>query len=154
MASADTPPDIVPYTILFGEGAPEIPARLTAAPGDPELGRAVYWDPGRGGCAVCHGEPGGRPGPSGGLGEVAARRSAGALRLWIVAPQASRPGTAMPAYFAAGQRQDPQDPLYGGPRLTAAEIEGLVAYLLGVSAAAGAAAPEPGDATGPSAPNP
>jgi hypothetical protein len=35
----------------------------------------------------------------------------------------------MPAYYAAGQRQGPDDPLYGGPALTAAEVEDLIAYL-------------------------
>ena len=39
------------------------------------------------------------------------------------------PETAMSAYYAAGQRDGAEDPLYGGPALTAAEIEDLVAYL-------------------------
>ena len=55
--------------------------------------------------------------------------SVGAIRLWIVAPVAIDPETAMPAFYAAGQRDEADDPLYGGPALTAAEIEDLVAYL-------------------------
>jgi hypothetical protein len=38
----------------------------------------------------------------------------------------------MPAFYAAGQRLGADDPLYGGPALTAAEIEDLVAYLAGL----------------------
>jgi hypothetical protein len=40
----------------------------------------------------------------------------------------------MPAYYAAGQRSGAEDPLYGGPALTAAEVEDLVAYLSGLTA--------------------
>ena len=63
------------------------------------------------------------------LAGVGARLSGGAIRLWIAAPVAIDPETAMPAYYAAGQRDGAEDPLYGGPVLTAAEIEDLVAYL-------------------------
>lgn len=122
---------VVAYTVVDGE---RIPESLTGAPGDPERGRLLYAAP-RAGCATCHG----MPGASGdgaqsadGLAEVGARLGSGEIRLWLVAPEMLDPDTAMPAYYAAGQRRDPRDPLYGGPALTAAEIEDLVAYLAGL----------------------
>ena len=54
----------------------------------------------------------------------------GTLRLWLVAPQVMNPETSMPTYYAVGQRTDESDPLYGSTRLSAAEIEALVAYLM------------------------
>ena len=61
---------------------------------------------------------------------LAQRMDAATLRLWLVAPQVLRPGTAMPAFYLLGQRKDPNDPRYGEPTLSAAEIEDLIAYLL------------------------
>jgi sulfur-oxidizing protein SoxX len=71
------------------------------------------------------------------LAGVGGRLSAGAIRLWVVAPAAIDPETAMPAYYAAGQRDEAEDPLYGGPALTAAEIEDLVAFLAALRDPAG-----------------
>jgi sulfur-oxidizing protein SoxX len=122
---------VVAYTITNGAG---ITGSLTGAPGDAARGQVLYAGEARAGCPVCHGVPG----ALGALGEVATapdlssvggRLSAGAIRLWIVAPVVLAPETAMPAYYAAGQRYGVDDPLYGGPALTAAEIEDLVAYL-------------------------
>ena len=51
---------------------------------------------------------------------------------WMMKDQAEVDGwfeTAMPAFYAAGQRDGADDPLYGGPALTAMEVEDLVAYL-------------------------
>lgn len=132
-AAAPLPPawaadPVVAYTIT---DASEIPESLTGAAGDPERGRAIYASEPRAGCHVCHGIPastGGAPqGPE--LTGVGARLTAGAIRLWIVAAEVLRPDTPMPAFYAAGQRTGADDPLYGGPALTAAEIEDLVAYL-------------------------
>lgn len=120
---------IVAYTIT---DAREIVASLTGAPGDAERGRALYAGEARAGCPACHGIPasaGGAPqGPE--LTGVGSRMSPGEIRLWIVAPKVADPETAMPAFYAAGQRLGAEDPLYGGPALTAAEIEDLVAYLV------------------------
>ena len=119
---------IVAYTIVNGRAIPE---SLTGAPGDPERGRALYAGEPRAGCASCHGMPGGEAAPPApDLSGVGGRLSAGEIRLWIVAPEAIDEATGMPAYYAAGQRTGADDPLYGGPALTAAEIEDLVAYLV------------------------
>ena len=115
-------PRVVAYTII---DAAEIPASLTAEQGDPGRGRTLYHDKELTGCAGCHETP---SAPR--LTDVADRLSEGALRLWLVAPGLLVPGTEMPAYYALGQRDDPEDPRYGEPRLSAAEIEDLVAFLM------------------------
>ena len=119
---------VVAYTITNGS---EITSSLTGAPGDAARGRALYAGEARAGCPACHGVPGaaGEVTSAPDLAAVGGRLSAGAIRLWVVAPAAISPETAMPAYYAAGQRDGAEDPLYGGPALTAAEIEDLVAYL-------------------------
>ena len=119
---------VVAYTITNGS---EITGSLTGVPGDATRGRALYGGEARAGCPACHGMPGaaGEAASAPDLAGVGGRLSAGAIRLWIVAPVAIDPETAMPAYYAAGQRDGANDPLYGGPALTAAEIEDLVAYL-------------------------
>ena len=122
---------VVAYTIT---DASEITESLTGTDGDAAAGRALFADP-RVGCAVCHGMPGSaRIRSASDLDGAGRRLSAGAIRLWIVAPQVRQPDTGMPAYYAAGQRLGADDPLYGGPALTAAEIEDLVAYLSGLTA--------------------
>ena len=130
--------EVVAYSIV---DAREVPDSLTGRPGDPEAGRKLYFDRQLTRCSGCHGSPGG-PGAqadrsAGGsadgappLDGVAKRISEGAIRLWLVAPQVIEPGTRMPGYYAVGQRDDPADPRYGEPLLTAAEIEDLVAYLM------------------------
>lgn len=118
---------VVPYTITDGSAIEE---SLTGEPGDPEQGRALFTASSPADCASCHGLPGSaqdRTGPD--LAAVGGRLTPGEIRLWIVAPEVRVPGTAMPSYYAAGQRRDPDDPLYGGPALTAAQVEDLVAYL-------------------------
>lgn len=125
---------VVAYQIVDGR---TIPDSLTGRPGDPEAGRQLYFDRALTGCSGCHGSPGG-PGaeanpnqdraPS--LQDLANRMDAGTVRLWLIAPQVLRPGTAMPGYYALGQRDDPKDPRYGEPILSAQEIENLLAYLL------------------------
>ena len=124
-AQADDP--VVAYTIV---NAREIAESLTRTPGDARRGQALYHAEERAGCPACHGLPGAaeaRTAPD--LAEVGTRLSPGEIRLWIVAPSVIAEDTAMPAYYAAGQRRGAEDPLYGGPILTAAEIEDLVTYL-------------------------
>jgi sulfur-oxidizing protein SoxX len=127
---------VVAYTITNGS---EITASLTGAPGDAARGRALYEGEARAGCPACHGVPGaaGEAASAPDLAGVGGRLSAGAIRLWVVAPAAIDPETAMPAYYAAGQRDEAEDPLYGGPALTAAEIEDLVAFLAALRDPAG-----------------
>ena len=135
IALAQAPAEVVAYTIVDAAAIPEPLGGLT---GNAGRGRELYFDRERVGCFICHGSPGG-PGVEGNaagltapaLADVAARMDAGAIRLWIVAPQILAPGTAMPAYYALGGRTDPADPLYGGPLLTAAEVEDIVAWLAG-----------------------
>ena len=120
-----------PYTVRDGR---EIPEPLTGRPGDPMRGRRLYHNFTRTGCSLCHDtaeaprEPqSDSAAPS--LHRVAERLTPGRMRLWIVAPATIRPNTAMPAFHKPGQRSEVDDPLYGGPRLTADEVEDLVAYL-------------------------
>jgi sulfur-oxidizing protein SoxX len=124
---------VVAYTITNGS---EITGSLTGAPGDAARGRAIYAGEARAGCPACHGVPGiaGEAATAPDLSGLGGRLSAGAIRLWIVAPSAIAQDTTMPAYYAAGQRDGAEDPLYGGPALTAAEIEDLVAYLVSLRA--------------------
>lgn len=133
-AAAEAPAPVVAYTV---QDAERIEDSLTGAPGDAAAGRALYLDEARTACSVCHGDPEtGTPPPpmaTGGaspaLDGVGRRLDAPRLRLWLVAPEVLSPATPMPSYYRAGQRFGAEDPLYGGPRLTAAEIEDLVAYL-------------------------
>ena len=122
---------VVAYRIV---DARAIPDSLTGRPGDPEAGRALFLDEKLARCAGCHGvvgdasaAPGDPEAPP--LDDVGQRLGEGAIRLWLVAPQVAEPGTRMPAFYALGQRDDPADPRFGEPLLTAAEIENLVAYL-------------------------
>lgn len=119
---------VVAYTITDGSA---IEASLTGAPGDAARGRALFASEPRADCAGCHGLPGAggeRSAPD--LAGIGGWQPAGTLRLWIVAPAVIAPGTEMPAFYAAGQRKGAEDPLHGGPALTAAEIEDLIAYLM------------------------
>ncbi len=122
----------VAYTIVDGMG---IPVSLTGASGNTEEGRVLYFDMAATGCSGCHGSPSGPGAQAAGeaapsLSGVGTRLSEGAIRLWIVAPRVLAPETTMPGYYAAGQRTEPTDPRFGMPRLTAREIEHLVAYLV------------------------
>jgi len=127
---------VVSYRIV---DARAIPDSLTGAPGDAAAGRVLYFDREQAGCSGCHGSPDG-PGAERGAGAadapglkgLGARMNTGTLRLWLVAPEVLKPGTAMPGYYAVGQRSDPNDPRYGEPRLRAEEIENLIAYLAGL----------------------
>lgn len=124
---------VVAYSIV---DARTIPDSLTGRDGDPEKGRQLYFDREQAGCSGCHGSPGGPGAQANAAGDAAPslsglsqRMDRGAARLWLVAPGVLRPDTAMPAYYAAGQRQDKNDPRFGEPRLSAQEIENLLAYL-------------------------
>ena len=125
---------VVSYEIV---NARAIPESLTANPGDPEVGRKLYFDREVTGCSGCHGSPGGpgaQPDASGAdapqLTKLADRMDEGTVRLWLVAPEVLNPDTTMPTYYKVGQRTDENDPLYGSTRLSAFEIESLVAYLM------------------------
>ncbi|MEL6767067.1 MAG: c-type cytochrome [Pseudomonadota bacterium] len=137
-------PAVAPYTIVNGRSIPE---SLTGRAGNAAEGLRLYLNAARSGCASCHGVPDapgtrGHPGREGSapaargmpsLERVGARLSPGTIRLWLVLPDLLGRRGAMPSAYAAGQRTDPADPLHGGPRLTAAEIEDLVAWLSGLT---------------------
>jgi L-cysteine S-thiosulfotransferase len=130
--SAGAADRVVAYRIV---DARAIPDSLTGRPGDPDAGRALFLDEKLARCVGCHGVigdasavPGYPEAPP--LDDVGRRLGEGAIRLWLVAPQVAEPGTRMPAFYALGQRDDPADPRFGEPLLTAAEIESLVAYLV------------------------
>lgn len=122
-----------PYVITDGS---RIEQSLTGLAGDWTRGRTLYFDRQLTGCSACHGSPAG-PGaeivdenadaPS--LTAVGSHLEIGEIRLWIVAPQAINPETAMPGFFLAGQRPEADSPVINGPWLTAQQIEDLVAYL-------------------------
>ncbi|MEL6267163.1 MAG: hypothetical protein AAFR52_16205 [Pseudomonadota bacterium] len=142
-------PAIVAYTVTDGR---RIEASLTGRPGDAADGLKLFADAARTGCIACHAIPrapglehaGGpsdvahepRPGVPV-LDRVGARIAPETLRLWLVAPAfLARPETmaaGKTSLYMVGQREDPADPLYGGPRLTAAEIEDMVAWLAGLT---------------------
>lgn len=124
---------VVAYAIVNGGS---IPRSLTANPGDSEAGRKLYFDREVTGCSGCHGSPGGpgaEPSADGvaapSLSGVADRMDVGVIRMWLVAPRVLAPDGKMPSYYEVGQRSDENDPLYGSTRLSATEIEALVAYL-------------------------
>ena len=133
-AIAATAQDVAAYAIV---DAREVPESLTGRAGDPEAGRKLYFNRRLTRCSGCHGSPGG-PGAQADAGAadapslagVARRLTEGAIRLWLVAPQVIAPGTRMPGYYSVGQRDDPADPRYGEPLLTAGDVENLVAYLM------------------------
>ena len=83
------------------------------------------------GCGDCHITPGVVDGPAIGpdLNGVSDRLTAGEIRLTIVNPAILNPETAMPAYYAVGVLGAAPEELVGRTRLTAEEVERLVAWL-------------------------
>lgn len=132
---------VVAYTIVDGRTIPEA---LTVDPGDREAGRKLYFDREATGCSGCHGSPGGpgaQPDANGStapeLTGIGDRMDTGTIRMWLIAPQVLSPNSEMPGYYSVGQRTDENDRLYGSTRLSAQEIEALVAYLANQKSASG-----------------
>ncbi len=124
---------VVAYQIV---DARSIPESLIGEPGNAEAGRKLYFDRKVTGCSGCHGSPGGpgaQPNATGAnapaLSGLADRREVGTIRLWLIAPRVLMPDAEMPSYYEVGQRSDENDPFFGSTRLSAREIEDLVAYL-------------------------
>ena len=124
---------VVAYEIV---DARSVPDSLTGAEGNAEAGRRLYFDRNVTGCSGCHGSPGGpgaQPNATGpqapSLSGLADRMEVGTMRLWLIAPRVLAPEGEMPSYYQVGQRDDENDPLYGSTRLSAREIEDLIAYL-------------------------
>lgn len=123
--------DPVAYTVVDGA---EIPAPLAGVAGDPSKGAGVF---AAAGCAGCHAVAGAEDGPAIGpsLAGVGARLAPGAIRLWIVDPTILAPETEMPSYHRVGLFGEVADDLVGRTRLTAADVEALVAWLSGAGGA-------------------
>ncbi|MEM6973550.1 MAG: hypothetical protein AAF577_12160 [Pseudomonadota bacterium] len=138
------PAPIVAFTISDGR---RIDDSLTGRTGIAARGLRLYEDAARSGCISCHGVPdapgltgaaivarsaGPRPGVPA-LDAVGIRLTAPEIRLWLVAPAFLTTAPGKQSIYAGGQRGAPDDPLFGGPRLTAAEAEDLVAWLSGLT---------------------
>lgn len=109
------------------ENAAAIPAPL-APGGDAAAGPAIFE---AAQCAGCHAAPGNEDAPPIGpdLAGVGARLTEGEIRLMIVAPMVPFPETEMPGYYIVGQIGEVPDELVGRTRLSALEIEHLVAWM-------------------------
>lgn len=118
IAPAALAQELVDYVV---EDAVSIPAPLADWSGGPGPGARLYAEAG---CAACHD---GEAGPE--LSEVAARLNAGEIRLMIVEPRIAFAETEMPAYYTPGRLGEGPDELVGRTRLTALEIEQIVAFL-------------------------
>ncbi|MEM7524295.1 MAG: c-type cytochrome [Pseudomonadota bacterium] len=116
---------LVDYVV---ENGASIPAPLVAVDDGAEAGAAVF---AAAGCADCHKTPGDPDAPAIGpdLTDVGARLTAGEIRLMIVDPRIPLPDTEMPGYYAVGVFGEAPDELVGLTRLSAGDVERLVAYL-------------------------
>ncbi|MFV0474328.1 MAG: hypothetical protein ACK5MQ_09010 [Pikeienuella sp.] len=101
------------------ENGVAIPTPLAPWAGGPEPGAALYESAG---CAGCHAD----------AGDFAARLTAGEMRLAIVEPRIPFPETMMPAYYTPGRFGEAPEALVGATRLSALEIEQIIAYLISV----------------------
>lgn len=110
-----------------------IPRSLTGIPGDAVRGRQIVI--GRdGNCLLCHAIPEtgerrmGDVAPP--LSHVAARLTAGQLRLRVADPTRVNPAAAMPSYYRAHGLDSVARAYRGKTILTAQQVEDVVAYLL------------------------
>jgi len=106
--------ELVPYIVV---NANAIPKPLVEGPADPELGAALMLGAG---CSACHQKD---------LNRISLRMTDGEMRLMIVAPELRVRATAMPAYYKVGVYGEVPDNQVGKTRLSAAEIEAIIAYL-------------------------
>jgi sulfur-oxidizing protein SoxX len=107
---------------------------LTGKPGDAAKGRQVAINRKKGNCLACHVMPipeqqfHGEVGPP--LNGVAARYSAGQVRLRIVDPKAFNPNTIMPSFYKTEGLHRLTKKFQGKTVLSAQEVEDVVAYLM------------------------
>ena len=106
--------EFAPYIVV---NANAIPKPLIEGPADPELGAALMLGAG---CSACHQKD---------LNRISDRMTDGEMRLMIVAPEVRVPDTSMPAYYKVGVYGEAPDDQVGKTRLSAAEVEAIIAYL-------------------------
>ncbi len=104
------------------ENAAAIPEPLVEWTGGPGPGATLWREVG---CAGCH-ETGEAPALDGAAG----RLTEGEVRLMIVEPRVVYPETKMPAYYTPGRFGEAEAALVGRTRLSAMEVEQLVAFVL------------------------
>ena len=110
--------------------------RDTFGAGDPDRGRRVVFDRGRGDCAICHELPGldvsshGNVGPS--LTDVGARLDPRTIRRRIVDPRADNPDSVMPAYGRTTGFHRVAKGFRGQSILGRTDIDDATAYLMGL----------------------
>lgn len=121
--------EMAPGFRVEGDSIPE----PLAKPGDAGRGRQIV--SGRdGNCVLCHSIPEtgerrmGDVAPP--LAGVAARLSAGQIRLRVVDPTRVNPNAAMPSYYRTAGLDSVAKPYRGKTILTAQEVEDVVAFLL------------------------
>lgn len=113
--------------------APELPAPLTATPGDAARGRLIVADRQRGLCLLCHSAPmpeerfQGDLAPS--LAGAGSRWSAAELRLRLLEPRRLNPESIMPSYQRTDGLQHVGAAWRGKPLLDAQQVEDVVAFL-------------------------
>lgn len=124
--------DLVPFAVIGGE----IPAPLTATPGDAARGREIA--AGRqANCLACHHMPipeepfHGDLGPD--LAGVADRLTEGALRLRLVDPKRIDEASVMPAFYRSHGLTRVARRYRDRPILAAQQIEDVIAYLMTLS---------------------
>lgn len=94
-----------------------IPRPLVEGAADPELGAALML---AAGCSACHQKD---------LNRIGERMTEGEMRLMLVAPEIRAPGTTMPAYYRVGVYGEAPEDQVGQTRLSASEIEAIIAHL-------------------------
>jgi L-cysteine S-thiosulfotransferase len=113
--------------------AQEIPAPLSAAPGDAARGRAIVASRQQGLCLLCHTGPipeerfQGNLAPD--LAGAGGRWNAAQLRARIVDASRFNPATIMPAYYKTEGLVRVAPAVKGKPLFTAQQVEDVVAYL-------------------------
>ena len=128
MAAADA-------TVLAGDAVVQ---SLTGNAGDPERGRAIIADRQKGLCLLCHSGPfpeeplQGNLAPS--LEGAGSRWTEGQLRLRLMDNKRVNPESIMPAYHRIEGLNRVGSPWRDRPILNAAEIEDVLAFLMGLKA--------------------
>lgn len=121
---------LVAYRVVDGQ----IPAPLTATPGDPARGKAAALSREGGNCFLCHTFPDAGDTPLGNIGPplagVGKRMTAAQLRLRMVDSTRINRASVMPAYYRIDGMERVAAAYAGKPLLNAQQVEDVIAYLL------------------------